>query len=71
MHVQSSQQVYSSGPGLRPMCPRPHDFAVTEIVVHSSNETKRLYPVAGGFSERESDDSGNSQSRSESSGLQS
>ncbi len=57
MHIQSSQQVYASGPGLRPICPRPHDFAVTEIVVHSSSETRRLYPIAGGFAESDSDES--------------
>ena len=37
----------------------PLDFAVPEIVVHASGETRRLYLVPGGFVEFDSEDSMN------------
>ena len=58
MHIHSAQHVYASDPGLSPICPHAHDFAVTEIVVHASGETRRLYPVPGGFVEFEPEDAG-------------
>lgn len=33
----------------RPVCPRPHEFAVTEMVVRMRDEERRLYPIPGGY----------------------
>lgn len=32
-------------------CRRPHDFAVTELVIRRGDEVRRLYPIPGGFEE--------------------
>jgi len=59
MQILSASHVYASEQGLTPICPRAHDFAVTEIVVHASGETRRLYPVPGGFVEFDPEESMN------------
>jgi hypothetical protein len=56
MQIHSASHVYASEQGFTPICPRAHDFAVTEIVVHASGETRRLYPVPGGFVEFDPDE---------------
>lgn len=36
----------------RPVCPRPHEFAVTEMVVRMRDEERHLYPIPGGYEVR-------------------
>jgi len=33
----------------RPVCPRPHEFAVTELIVRMRDEERHLFPVPGGY----------------------
>lgn len=33
----------------RPVCPRPHEFAVTELIVRCQDEERHLYPIPGGY----------------------